>query len=66
MVNWLYHQHLLMSRYGMKDLPCSGRPSMSFTEINIAKAKEIVTKNPNSNLIAIAAEFAVKPLIIQQ
>ena len=29
------------------DLPRSGRPSTSLTEVNIAKVKKMVTKNPH-------------------
>jgi hypothetical protein len=43
----------------MGDLPCSGGPSTSATEVNIAKVKEIVTKNPHSTLKVIAAELSV-------
>ena len=43
----------------MKDLPRSGRPSTSSTKVNIAKVKEMVTKNRHSSLREIAAELRV-------
>lgn len=43
----------------MEDLPRSGRPSTSATEVNIAKVKEIVTENPHSTLREIAAELFI-------
>ncbi|XP_060806375.1 uncharacterized protein LOC132903073 [Amyelois transitella] len=43
----------------MEDLPRSGRPSTSATEVNIAKVKEIVTENPHSTLREIATELSV-------
>lgn len=43
----------------MEDLPRSGRPSTSATEVNIAKVKDIVTENPHSTLREIAAELSV-------
>jgi hypothetical protein len=36
----------------------SGVPSISATEVKIAKVKEIVTENPHSTLIEIAAELS--------
>ena len=43
--------------YMVEDLPCSGRPSTSSTEVNIAKVKEMVTENCHSSLKEIAAEL---------
>ena len=43
----------------MKDLPRSGRPSTSSTEVNIDKVKEMVTENRYLNLRGIAAELSV-------
>ena len=43
----------------VEDLPRSGRPSTSSTEVNIAKVKEIVTENHNLSLREIAAELFV-------
>ena len=43
----------------MEDLPRSGRPSTSSTEVNIAKVKEIVTENRHLSLREVAAEFSV-------
>ena len=43
----------------MEDLPRSGRPSTSSTEVNIAKVKEIVTENRHSSLREIVAELSV-------
>ena len=43
----------------VKDLPRSGRPSKSSTEVNIAKVKEMVTENRHLSLREIAAELSV-------
>ena len=43
----------------VKDLPRSGRPSTSSTEVNIAKVKEIMTENRHLSLREIAAELSV-------
>ena len=43
----------------VEDLPRSGQPSTSSTEINIAKVKEMVTKNRHLSLREIAAELSV-------
>ena len=43
----------------VEDLPRSGRPSTSSTEINIAKVKEIVTENHHLSLREIVAELSV-------
>ena len=43
----------------MEDLPRSGRPSTSSTEVNIAEVKEIVTENRHLSLREIAAELSV-------
>ena len=43
----------------MEDLPRSGRPSTSSTEVNIAKVKEMVTENRHLNFREIAAEHYV-------
>ena len=43
----------------VEDLPRSGRPSMSSTEVKIAKVKKIVTVNPHLSLRQIAAELSV-------
>ncbi|CAG9790513.1 unnamed protein product [Diatraea saccharalis] len=45
------------SRDVMEDLPRSGRPSTSATEVNIAKLKEKETENPKSTLSEIANEL---------
>uniref|UniRef100_A0A2H1WM79 SFRICE_031170 n=1 Tax=Spodoptera frugiperda TaxID=7108 RepID=A0A2H1WM79_SPOFR len=42
----------------MEDLPRSGRPSTSATEVNIAKVKKIVTENTHSTLREIATELS--------
>jgi len=39
----------------VEDLPRSGRPSTSSTELNIAKVKEMVTENRRLSLKEIAA-----------
>ena len=43
----------------MEDLPRSGRPSTSSTEVNIANVKKIVTENRHLSLKEIAAELFV-------
>ena len=43
----------------MEDLPRSGRPSTSSTEVNIAKVKEMVTENRHLSLGEIGAELSV-------
>ena len=43
----------------MENLPRSGRPSTSSTKVNIANAKEMVTKNRYFSLREIAAELSV-------
>ena len=43
----------------VEDLPRSGRPSTSSTEVNIAKVKEMVTENRHLSLREIAAELSV-------
>ena len=43
----------------VEDLPRSGRPSTSSTEVNIAKVKEMVTENRHLSLTKIAAELSV-------
>ena len=43
----------------MEDLSRSGRPSTSSTDVNIAKVKEMVTKNHHLSLREIAAEIFV-------
>ena len=43
----------------MEDLPRSGRPSTSLTEVNIARVKEMVTENRHSSLREIAAELSM-------
>ena len=43
----------------VEDLPHSGRPSTSSTEVNIAKVKDMVTENLHLSLREIAAELSV-------
>ena len=43
----------------MEDLPCSGRPSTSSTEVNITKVKEMVIEHRHLNLREIAAKLSV-------
>ena len=43
----------------MEDLPRSGRPSTSSTEVNIAKVKKMVTENRPLSLREIANELSV-------
>ena len=43
----------------MEDLPRSGRPSTSSTEVNIVKVKETLTENRQWTLREIAAELSV-------
>ena len=43
----------------VENLPRSGRPSTSSTEINVAKVKEIVTEHHHLSLREIAEEFSV-------
>ena len=43
----------------VEDLPCSGRPSTSSTEVNITKVKEMVTENCHSSSRETAAELSV-------
>ena len=43
----------------VEDLPRPGRPSMSSTEVNIAKVKEMVTENRHLSLREITAELSV-------
>ena len=43
----------------MEDLPSSGQPSTSSTEVNIAKVKEMVTEYRHLSLREIAAELFV-------
>ena len=43
----------------VEDLPRSGRPSMSSTEVSMAKVKEMVTENRHLSLREIAAELFV-------
>ena len=43
----------------MEDLPRSGRPSTSLTQVNIAKVKEMVTESRHSSLRKIAPELSV-------
>ena len=43
----------------VEDLPRSGRPSTSSTEVNIVKVKEMVTGNRHLSLREIAAELSV-------
>ena len=47
------------SRNVVEDLPRSGRPSTSLTEVNIAKVKKMVTENRDLSLREIAAELSV-------
>ena len=49
----------------MEDLPRSGRPSTSSTEVNIAKVNEMVTKNRHLSLRKIAAERSVSHELIR-
>ena len=66
-MNRLYEKHVHMSgtvhskrgRDVVEDLPRSGRPSASSTEVNIGKVKEIVTENRHLTLKKIAAELSV-------
>lgn len=48
-----------IGREVVEDLPRSGRPSTSSTEVNIAKVKEMVTENRHLSLREIAAELSV-------
>ena len=43
----------------VEDLPRSGQPSASSTEVNIAKVKDMVTENRHSSLREITAELSV-------
>ena len=43
----------------VEDLPRSGRPSTSSTQVNIAEVKEMVTENHHLGLRKIAAELSV-------
>ena len=43
----------------VEDLPHSGRPSTSSTEVNIAKVKKMVTENRHSTLRKIDAELSM-------
>lgn len=43
----------------VENLPRSGRPSTSSSEVNIAKVKEMVTGNPHLSLREMAAEISV-------
>jgi len=43
----------------VEDLPRSGRPSTSLTEVNIAKVKEMVNENRHLSLREIPAELSV-------
>ena len=43
----------------MEDLPRSGRPSTSSTEVSIAKFEERVTENCHLTLREVAAELSV-------
>ena len=43
----------------VEELPRSGRPSTSSTEVNIAKVKKMVTQNRHSSSREIAAELSV-------
>ena len=43
----------------MEDLPCSGRPLTSSTEVNIVKVKEMMTENRHLSLREIAAELSM-------
>ena len=43
----------------VEDLPCSGRPSTSSIEVNIAKVKEMLTENRHLSLREISAELYV-------
>ena len=49
----------------VEDLPRSGRPSTSSTEVNIAKVKKMVTKNRHLILRKIAAERSVSHELIR-
>ena len=54
-----WYSELKSGRDVVKDLPRSGRPSTSSTEVNIDKVKEMVTENRYLNLRGIAAELSV-------
>ena len=43
----------------VEDLPHSGRPSTSLTEVDIAKVKEMVIENRHSSLREMAAKLSV-------
>ena len=54
-----WHSAFKSGRDVVEDLPRSGRPSTSSTEVNICKVKEMVTENLHSSLREIAAELSV-------
>lgn len=54
-----WYKNVKSGRDVMEDVPRSGRPSTSVTEVNIAKVKETVTENPHSTLRKIATELSV-------
>jgi len=54
-----WYSALKSDRDVVKDLPRSGRPSTSSTEVNIDKVKEMVIENRHFSLREIAAELTV-------
>lgn len=54
-----WYSALKSGRDVVKDLPRSGRPSTSSTEVNIDKVKEMVIENRHFSLREIAAELTV-------
>ena len=56
---------LKSGRAVVEDLPRSGQPSTSSTEVNIAKVKEMVTENCHLSLREIAAKLSVSHELIR-
>ena len=56
-----YERYSAFKRGGdmVEDLPCSGWPSTSSTEVNIAKVKQMVTENRHLSLREVATELSV-------
>ena len=54
-----WYSVLKSGRDVVEDLPRSGRPSTSSTEVNIAKVKEMVTENRHLSLREIAIKLSV-------
>lgn len=54
-----YNEPMFVCTYEVENLPHSGRPSRSMTEVNVAYVGEMVTGDPHLDLEEIAVDFSV-------